>query len=303
MQPSEELDVVFSFLRADQALAEEVSALIQGHVKTLCASPDPLSVDRVNRAFRFSARIVAVFYREGWGTTGSSPAHESLIRRRAHEEGFDFVLLIPLDAAPIPEWLPRKQAWHGFSRWGTEGAAVVIESRVEQAGSSLCVENVLEHARRLERDLAWQRGEEEFLRSEEGARSAQSELSKLFRGVETLTAEINAGTQGIRLRLERDETRLILSAEGISWDLAWFSRSPKTLEGSVLCTVLRKGHISLQGISVQAKQKFIQEEFHFDRNQAGEGGWRAVERRRTFLTSSDLAERGLSLLLNSVGAM
>src|SRR4030043_1433232 len=96
-------DVVFSFLKGDEDLVSRIDTLLHGRFKTFVPSRREVFIAHtdfertVHRVFGREARIVTVFYRGSWGRTGCTLLEETTLRNRAHEEGYDFILLIPVD--------------------------------------------------------------------------------------------------------------------------------------------------------------------------------------------------------------
>ena len=303
--PSFKYDVAFSFLERDEDLAVQVDALLRGRVNTFVPSRRAAFLahtdfeQTVHRVFECEARIVAVFYRGGWGRAGCTLLEETAVRARAHEEGYEFILLIPLDIPPsLPPWIPKKQIWLGRDRWGVEGIAAVIEARVQHAGGMRREETPLERAKHLERELVSQEERQAFLNSQEGVRSAQSELAKLFNDIDRISNEINKTTRKISLHLDRDEKHLVLSTHGLSLDVTWVLRSPNTLGKSSLQVMLWKGRLAVHGAAFEKPRRLEKTEFCFDRTLAGEIGWREQERKDRFLSSLELAEACVTLLLD-----
>jgi hypothetical protein len=297
-------DVAFSFLRGDEDLAIQVDSLLHGRVKTFVPSRRDEFIghtdfeDTARRVFEYETRIVTVLYRNHWGSTGHTLLEETAIRNRVHEDGYDFILLILLDTPPsLPLWIPKKQLWLGFDRWGLEGTAAVIEARVQQAGGPTREETPLERAQRLERERALEEERQAFLHSLDGVRSAQSELAKLFDAIEWTSKEIAKTTRRIPVRMDRDEKHLVLSVHGLSLDVTWVLRSPKTLEKSSLHVMLWKGLLSVHGAAFEKLRRMEKMEFSFDRNVAGENGWRELGREDRFLSSAELAEECVNLIL------
>jgi hypothetical protein len=178
--------------------------------------------------------------------------------------------------------------------------AAVIDARVQQAGGMRREETPLERAERLERELVFEEERRAFLNSQEGGRSAQSELAKLFNDIDRISNEINKTTQKISLRLERDEHHLVLSAHGLSLDVAWVLRSPNTLEKSALYVMLWRGLLPVHGAAFEKPRRLEKTEFYFDRTLAGEVGWHESERKDYFLSSLELAEACVNLLLDHI---
>lgn len=303
--PSFKYDVAFSFLERDEDLIVQVDALLRGRVNTFVPSRRAAFLahtdfeQTVHRVFECEARIVAVFYRGSWGRSGCTLQEETAVRARAHEEGYEFILLIPLDTPPsLPPWIPKKQTWLGLDRWGAEGMAAVIDARVQQAGKAPDEETALERAQRLEHELVFKEERQAFLNSQKGVRSAQSELAKLFNDIDRISNEINKTTRKISIHLDRDEKHLILSAHGLSLDVTWVLRSPNTLEKSALHVMLWKGLLSVHGAAFEKPRRLEKAEFRFDRNSVGEAGWHESEREDLFLNSVELAEGCVNLLLD-----
>ncbi len=305
--PSFKYDVAFSFLERDEDLVVQVDALLRGRVNTFVPSRREAFIahtdfeQTVHRVFGCESRIVTVLYRDGWGRRGGTLLEETVVRARAHEEGYEFILLIPLDTPPsLPPWIPKKQTWLGLDRWGAEGMAAVIDARVQQAGKAPDEETALERAQRLERELVFEEERRAFLNSQEGVRTAQSELAKLYNDIDRISNEINKTTQKISLRLERDEHHLVLSGHGLSLDVAWVLRSPNTLETSSLQVMLWKGLLTVHGAAFEKPRRLEKAEFCFDRNSIGEAGWHESERKDRFLSSLELAEECVNLLLDHI---
>jgi hypothetical protein len=299
-------DVAFSFSKGDEDLAVRISTLLQGRIETFVPSreerwmTDTDFEGRINRVFGSEARMVVVLYRDTWGKAGINRLEEAVLRNRVHCEGHDFLLIIPIDApTSLPLWLSKKQVWSGFDRWGAEGIAAVIESRVQQAGGTVPRETPLGRAQRLDRDLASEEARQRLLSSQEGVHAAHSEISKLFEEIERIVKGISEETRKVAIRIDRDENHLIFSAHGLSLEVSWFLRSQKTLEESSLQLMLWRGLLSVHGVVFEKPKKLERREFSFDCKHAGLSGWREKEG-NSFLTSSDLAEECVNLLLEQI---
>ncbi len=74
MDPFEEFDVVFSFLKTDEELALQVGTLLERRVNAFVRPAQAHPEEVVNRLVGFHARVVTVFYRDQWGKSGASLA-------------------------------------------------------------------------------------------------------------------------------------------------------------------------------------------------------------------------------------
>jgi len=117
------------------------------------------------KVFAEESRIVVVLYREGWGQTKWTRVEENAIRTRGFNEGHEFVLLVKLDAAKPPVWLPPTRIYLGFERYGIDGVASAVETRVQASGGEVHTESVGEYAARVTRDLDFETQRRHFLNS------------------------------------------------------------------------------------------------------------------------------------------
>lgn len=180
-------DVAFSFLKEDEELATSMNDLIQNRLSTFLYSKRQEEIAGLdgeqgfNDVFTAKSRIVTVLYRLGWGTTPWTRIEETAIRNRAYEEGYDFVIFIPLDQPPsVPTWLPKNRIWVGIDRWGVEGAASVIESRVQEAGGTPRRESLEEYAIRKKHDIDSEQKRSQFLDSPEAIEYCMKECKNLL---------------------------------------------------------------------------------------------------------------------------
>src|ERR1700732_787174 len=132
-----EYDVAFSFLAQDESVATELNDALSERVKTFFYSKQQEQLagtdgeKTFNAVFGEKSRVVVILYRDTWGTNPWTRIEETAIRNRAHDEGYDFSLLVLLDnKSATPTWFPKTRIWIGFERYGVAGAAAVIEARI-----------------------------------------------------------------------------------------------------------------------------------------------------------------------------
>jgi hypothetical protein len=113
-----EYDLAISFVAKDESLATDLADQFEERLRIFLYSrkQDKLGgtdgEQTFNEVFAKQSRLVVVLYREGWGKTPWTRIEVTAIRNRAFDEGYDFVLFIPLDGKPsVPKWLPRTQLW------------------------------------------------------------------------------------------------------------------------------------------------------------------------------------------------
>src|SRR5262245_43998846 len=146
-------DVAFSFLDQDEDLANSLSDLFEGRLKSFVYSRKQVELAgtdgeaTLNRVFAEEARIVVVLFRPGWGETSWTRIEQTAIQNRHFKDGYDFVTLVMLEKeVPAPNWLPKNRIWVGFDRVGLESTAAIIEARVQEAGGLVREETIADKA-------------------------------------------------------------------------------------------------------------------------------------------------------------
>ncbi len=223
-------DAAFSFLDQDELLARDLCDLLQDRFRTFIYSKQQRELagtdgERTfNRVFGAEARVVAVLYRPGWGQTSWTRIEETAIRNRAFDKGYEFVVLIPVEKGPPPEWFPKPFIWVDFDRWGKEGAAAVLEERIQRQGGETRVESVAQRAARLKRAMEREAKRQRFMNSIEGVNCLRAEADRLVE-------ELRATCQELK-----DEQSLALSVEQDHYTRGWF------VHGLGVCTTLFLRH-------------------------------------------------------------
>lgn len=295
-------DLAFSFVAQDEPLAGQLNDLLQDRLSTFLYSKRQEEIAGTdgelsfNKAFQSESRVVAVLYRPSWGQTPWTRIEETAIRNRAYEHGYDFVVFIPVepDSSP-PPWLPKAQLWVGLERWGVEGAASVLEARVQQAGGQPHPETAVEKAKRLKRRQEFQEQRRSFLSSDAGVQAASAELIRLYDQLEALVATID----GFTMRTQRDSTQFVLYSSGYSLTVAWQTQWRNSLDQSTLWIMFWKGAYSLRGRAGRLS-RLKEWELDFDLLPSHQQGWREAKGKSRFFTSHQLADECVSRLLDKL---
>lgn len=305
-QTEYEFEVAFSFLSEDEHLAEQLHNLLAERLTVFLYSKRQEEIagtdgeETFGKVFREQARIVVVLYRPGWGETPWTRIEETAIRNRGYDEGYDFVLFIPLEqSAPVPKWLPKTQLWVDLERWGPNGAASAIEIRVQQSGGSPRRESLEEKAGRLKREIDTSEKRKQFLSSDAGVRAAKEELRTLQGQLEAQVAVIRekAGFD-LTIECQGNEASLLSTKFGLAVD--WTGSYANTLEGSSLDVTLFLGRTPRTGMifPFDKPKKLRHREFHFEGNYLGPNGWQEA-RRPEFLSTERLAELCVTILIEA----
>lgn len=249
-------DVAFSFLAEDESIATELNDLLQDRLKTFLYSKKQEELagtdgeEKFNIVFGEQARMVVILYRNGWGKTTWTRIEETAIRNRAFDEGYEFVTFVPLeDQVTTPKWLPKNQIWVGLKRWGSAGAASVIESRVQELGGSPSEESIGDRAKRLERSLQFKERREKFYSSHEGVQVSNSEFEKLGNELEALLDTIKTSTESISYTLKRANRQIVILGPHGGLSINWVSHYANSLTDSKLDVILYQGHPPFPGVT------------------------------------------------------
>ena len=229
---------------------------------------------------------------------------ETAIRNRGFDEGFDFLLVISLDESGGPAWMPKTRIWLGFERFGLDGAAAVVDARVQDAGGRPKPETARERAARLGRQAAAEEERSRFLRSKAGVDAARAEVEHLFAYLETESAAIAAADPALDLQLRRkpgDRHVCAVSSRRASFTLGWWNEYGNTLDSSSLLLREFDMFYSFGGIS-RDHEASDEERYHYSRTLAGEAAWHSERDPERLLSTTQLGDALLTRLLDRAHA-
>lgn len=303
-----EYDVAFSFLAEDEVLAHELNELVRERVRTFLYSERQAELagtdgeNTFNDVFARRARTVVVLYRAAWGTTPWTRVEETAIRNRAFSDGYDFALLIPLDQPPtVPAWLPRTRIWFDLLRFGSAGAAALIEMRVEQAGGTVRPETAVERAARAQRNLEIAAQREAFRNSIQGVADATTARVELFLQVRELADQVSRSSSAFRFMVDEDRYSLILRCGPRSLSIDWSNQFANTLSHSTLLVRFWRGAPTRGPVlRVREPETVRTENFDFTLDDSGVAVWQSRGENRRYYTGAQLAEHCITRLIELV---
>lgn len=291
--------VAFSFLSQDEALAERLNGLLKGRLSTFLYSEKQKELAGgdgealFNAVFGVDSRIVVVFYRPGWGETPWTRFEATAIRNRGYAEGYDFVLMIPLEGE-VPPWLPKNRLWLDLERFGEQGAAAVVDERVTQRGGLVRPETAEENAERLRRELATERRRKALL-LEEGPERARADIARLFDAIEA------SAKKNPMFMTERDRNDFVLSAMKHSVALNWSCDSLNFLSDGRLFVTLREGVIRMRpSVYLKKPVDLAERPFAYDLTAEGQGLWREDDANGRTFTNETLVDLCMRILLDQI---
>jgi len=307
-----EYDVAFSFLAQDEGTAAQLNDALAGRVKTFLYSKQQEQLagtdgeKSFNDVFGKKSRFVAILYRDNWGSTPWTRIEETAIRNRAHEEGYDFCLLVPLDKqATAPKWFPKIRIWIGLERYGVDGAAAVIEARVQELGGNPHDETLQERAARQARAVEFKAERDAALNSFAGVEAFRQGIESLGAAIKRGVDSINKGRTSHKLEFrgmqQQGSPCFVL---GLQHGLSVGGRAfyANTLENVYLEATLWHGFPPMRGtVRFEEPEPYITVKYQFDYLPSKQYVWRQeTDSNRTF-SSESLGEEILKWLLDNGG--
>ena len=307
-----EYDVAFSFLAQDESVATELNDALCERVKTFLYSKRQEQLagtdgeKTFNAVFGEKSRVVVILYRDTWGTNPWTRIEETAIRNRAHEEGYDFALLVPMGKPPTtPKWFPKNRLWLGLERYGVAGAAAVIEARIQELGGTPHQETLEERAARQARAV-------EFKAEREMALNSRAGVEAFGHGIESLIAAIKHGVDRINAwrtyqKLEfrgspqpRGPCFVLGLKRGL--DVRGMPHYTNTLENVYLNVTLWRGVPPMQGtIQFEDPVRHLTRKYELDYLPSKNYVWKHQTDRNRSFSSEELAEEILKWYLDNGG--
>lgn len=292
-------DVAFSLLDRHLDTAQDMASLLEGRLDEFLYSEKQLDlaakdgVDEFTSVFRRDARVVVAIVGNDWGSTKWTRIEETAIKNRGFDEGYDFLVVIPIDGpGSVPDWVPSTHIWTDLDRLGAAGAAAVIERKIADRGKAARPETAVDVEARLAKQQAEELERQRFLRSEDGVKAADAEfniiLELLAQRRDTMKLHVDVGSQGTTVTRE---TR--------SLTVTWSRRYGNTLDESRLRVTLWDGIRSTHvDHDFRARAASSDLTLHLDRHQ-GQILWREAGRGRRVFSSEELVEHALKTLVRA----
>lgn len=308
MRKEYKYDVAFSFLAKDESKALELADLLKSRLSTFIYSEKQKELAgrdgevAFNQVFADEARVVVILYRQEWGAKSWTKIEETAIRNRAHDEGYDFTIFIPMEPnITLPKWVPKNRLWIGLERWGINSAAAVIEARVQEQGGNPHEESLEETAARKHDEIQKEIQRQEFLRSQESLNLARTELHQLpkifqdrMKALPFDPREVGNiwwphGIFGLDI---------MIGKFGLSLDLRY--KVANAFDDAHLEVALWRGVPRRPGrpyVGNPVKSKSVTYKIDVENNALG---WRLQDSNKRLITTSQLAEESLKLLIDFV---
>ena len=188
-----------------------------------------------------------------------------------------------------------------------EGAASVIEARVQEAGGKPKEETIANRAARIDREIKNEEARNKFLNSDDGVKAARQEANQLFCELEQLRnsvtepTDINFETHKFGMHEVKIEYGLHLYSSGLTLTHCWYNKYSNTLDDSGLYVRIWQGKRGFPHIiNFEDPVKLHESIFDFDMIGESKYGWRERTNPRRFYTSKELADSNMKLFLDKI---
>ncbi|MCH8034487.1 MAG: hypothetical protein IH950_12135 [Bacteroidetes bacterium] len=300
MEKDFKYEVAFTFCHEDESLATQLNDLICDRYKTfiyyeqqkrLAGNDGEIEFKKI---FSTEARVVVILYRNKWGETQFTRYERDAIRERGGEQSYDFTLLIPTEKKIIlPPWFPKYRLWYLLERYGIEGAASVIESRIQENKGIMKKEDAEEKAKRLQRKILLKEQKRKFLYSKNGVEAAAKEIKILFSILDDIADKSTDKESNLLFTVHKSDDKCSCFNKDFSIQIEWNGLYWNSLSDSYLQVDLTKPMRQPHNPIIYSKYKF-----QFDVNQADNYGWLSNDNK--YFSSESLANYLFKILLDKI---
>lgn len=250
-------DVALSFLAQDEPVATQLADILDERYRVFLYSRKQEQLagtdgeKTFNEVFGKQARVVVILYRKGWGESPWTRIEETAIKNRAFDEGYDFALFVPVDDKPaVPKYVPKTRLWIGLARFGVNGAASVIDARVQESGGEPHVITLEERAARAQRAAEFKVFRERYFRSHEGMQAADESFGLILETMHKRALALQDAAPYLNLQPKRYGRILIVLGTGPALAIEWHRQYANSFEGAHIEATIWDGHPPVAGLYV-----------------------------------------------------
>lgn len=190
-------DVAISFIAQDEGLANELRDALQPPLNVFVYSKrqEELSgkdgIEAFRTVFRDQAQLVVVLFRPPWGETPWTRVEKTAIEELCLDEGWEHLMLVRLEDAPVPKWVPKPHLYLDLRRFTLADLAGAIKARLVELGVEIRIPSAAERAAAMARQEAF---DEETVRLIRGPRVVDDAQQALFESVAEVAARVATET-------------------------------------------------------------------------------------------------------------
>ena len=259
-------------------------------------------IDSFSQVFREQTRVVVVLYRENWGKTKWTRIEETAIKSKQFDEGFKFLVVVSLDGMH-PVWYPDTWVWGDLQRYGIDGLASVIETRVRETGGMVQSRSAVDDAIKLQHEIVFEAERRTWRGSVDGVLRAQQELEALFVELQQLADKIAEQSSHPRVQFQgRGDKACSLYCGGLAVQIRWHVRYNNTLSESKLHVLILEAYDATNYRISKRGEPIIVSDVRYDVDLSKDRrvGWRETDLIKRFFSSAQLADSLLKALFSNI---
>lgn len=246
-------DVALSFLSKDLDLAKNLASRLEPglsvfvydrHKEDLLGSD---GMERFSVVFAQEARLSVILFREGWGHTPWTAFEETHIKSRALLNRMTSFMLVALDSAPHPAWVPASHLYASIETESRDEIAAIIRARAREQGAVSRKDSAAEFALRQKRAQDAARRRDDRFQSSAAIQEVRAEVERLFADIARTLDEIRASDSTIDVDYGKSSSECGIARPDRSVSLAWQQPSANSLRGAHLRVNYWKSRIRVPG--------------------------------------------------------
>jgi hypothetical protein len=202
-------------LRIKDGLADRLSTFVYEREQPTVVGTHTDGVEGFSSVFRHDSRVCVILHSDGWGKGGYTHIEEAAIKERALDSGWDFLVVVCLDDAVPPKWIPTTKIWYGFKQYGLDGLIATIDNRATELGGRPKADSLLERAARAQRERDFAQEKQLFGSSIDGFQRVTENLTSMEKSLHERIAALNEVSPSLGLSfLGLKDPHLSFSAAG-----------------------------------------------------------------------------------------
>lgn len=250
---------------------------------------DPAEHAAVTEIIAKSARIVVVLHQRLWGETDSTRADAEAIRQRMRRSGTEFLQVLSLDSAPLPQWL-REAPQVDLVGASIDAAVEPIVQAVIDQGGTPRGDQVAADARTAGAATA-SRESASFLASHRAQSTVTRELGKLGDDIEKRIGELVPEGDEAAAEVTRTPGRVSVQMGPVALTISWLRERTDSPGGGRLLIIEWRGRIGSRGrpLGTQPAVPVREYTLRAEATRSEDWRWRSEEAAVLAYSTSDLA--------------
>ncbi|KAB2809915.1 hypothetical protein [Phaeocystidibacter luteus] len=217
-----EYDIAISLSAEDLKYAKSMIAELNPHLKTFLYSEN--QEDLIGKdgniefadIFRSRARVVVILSGKLWGKTFNTEIEQSAIIERVKEEGFGFIVVIPLDKDSLPQWYPTSRIYADPHIHDVKEITRLLEFKFTHQEGVLEEVTTADRIKDFKKKIENRKSHIHYLQSTDSFEPAKAEMNQFIKGFNQEISVLKEAQLGVALHYKEilNETLGFSNTEG-----------------------------------------------------------------------------------------